>query len=71
MQKSNVIGINLAKTVIQVCVVSADGELVSNKAVSPRKLKEILAKTKPSIVTFGAGLPSNLHMKLGSLAREK
>ena len=52
MQKSNVIGIDLAKNVIQVCVISADGELVSNKAVSPKKLKEILAKTKPSIVAF-------------------
>jgi len=50
MQKSNVIGIDLAKNVIQVCVISAEGELVSNKAVSPKKLKEILAKSKPSIV---------------------
>jgi transposase len=52
MQKSNVIGIDLAKNVIQVCVISADGELISNKAVSPKNLKEISAKTNPSIVAF-------------------
>ena len=45
MQKSNVIGIDLAKNVIQICVINGEGELVSNKAVSPKKLKEILAKS--------------------------
>ena len=52
MKKSNVIGIDLAKTVLQVCKVSKHGELTSNKAVSPSKLKELLATSTPSIVAM-------------------
>jgi len=50
MLKFNVIGIDLAKNVLQICVISKHGELVSNKMVSRQKLKEILAKSSPSIV---------------------
>jgi len=50
MLKFNVIGIDLAKNVLQICVVSKHGELVSNKIVSRQRLKEILAKSSPSIV---------------------
>ena len=39
MNNSNVIGIDLAKNVMQVCKISKQGELLSNKAVSPNKLK--------------------------------
>jgi len=42
MKKSNVIGIDLAKNVLQVCKVSKHGELTVNKAISPGKLKELL-----------------------------
>ena len=52
MQNSNVIGIDLAKHVIQVCKVDKHGELTSNKATSPSKLKELLAKSTPSIVAM-------------------
>ena len=52
MQNSNVIGIDLAKHVIQVCKVDKHGELTSNKAVSPNKLKELLSNTNPSIVAM-------------------
>ena len=52
MKKSNVIGIDLAKNVIRVCIISQDGELLSNKAVSPNKLKELLANKKSSIVAM-------------------
>ena len=52
MKKCNVIGIDLAKNVIQVCIISQDGELLSNKAVSPNKLKELLANKKSSIVAM-------------------
>ncbi|KKK56684.1 hypothetical protein LCGC14_3062070, partial [marine sediment metagenome] len=52
MKNLNVIGIDLAKNVIQVCKVSKHGELISNKAVSPSKLKELLAKATPSIVAM-------------------
>lgn len=50
------IGIDLAKNVLQVCKVSKHGELTANKAVSPAKLKELLAKSTPSIVAMeGSG----------------
>ena len=52
MKNSNVIGIDLAKDVIQVCKIDKHGELLSNKAISPSKLKELLAKTVPSIVAM-------------------
>ncbi|WP_340681082.1 IS110 family transposase [Paraglaciecola sp.] len=52
MKNPNVIGIDLAKNVIQVCRVSEHGELTSNKAISPQKLKELLAKSIPSIVAM-------------------
>lgn len=52
MNNSNIIGIDLAKTVIQVCRISQHGELISNKAISPKKLNELLAKSTPSIVAM-------------------
>jgi transposase len=52
MQNSNVIGIDLAKNVMQVCKIDNHGELISNKATSPSKLKELLAKSSPSIVAM-------------------
>ncbi len=52
MKNSNVIGIDLAKNVLQVCKVSQHGELIVNKAISPGKLKELLATSSPSIVAM-------------------
>ena len=52
MNDSNLIGIDLAKNVIQVCKINRDGELISNKAISPKKLRELLAKSTPSIVAM-------------------
>ena len=52
MKNRNVLGIDLAKNVIQICKISSDGELIYNKAVSPNKLKQILAKEKESIVAM-------------------
>ena len=49
MHNSNLIGIDLAKNVIQVCKINRDGELISNKAISPKKLRELLVKSTPSI----------------------
>ena len=37
---------------MQVCKIDQNGELHSNKAMSPIKLKELLAKSKPSIVAM-------------------
>ena len=59
MLKSNIFGIDLAKTVLQVCQISQHGELVMNKAVNRQKLKELLANTKPSIVAIDGCGSSN------------
>jgi transposase len=50
MNNPNVIGLDLAKSIIQVCHISKHGELVSNKAISPLSLKELLANSTLSIV---------------------
>ncbi len=52
MKNSTVIGIDLAKNVIQVCKIDKHGELISNKGISPSKLKELLANSIPSIVAM-------------------
>jgi len=52
MNDFNVIGIDLAKNILQVCVITKDGELLSNKAMKPVKLTEFLAKSKPAIVAM-------------------
>ena len=67
MKNSNVIGIDLAKNVIQVCKISNHGELVSNKGMSPKKLKALLAKSTPAIVAMEGC--SGCHY-WGRLARE-
>ena len=41
MQNSNVIGIDLAKNVIQVCKIDKHGELTSNKAHESQQAKGI------------------------------
>lgn len=60
MLKSTIFGIDLAKTVIQVCQISKHGELVKNKTVSRQKLKEMLAKAPSSIVAI-EGCGSSLY----------
>lgn len=52
MNNRNVLGIDLAKNVIQICKVSSEGELIYNKAVSPNKLRQLLAMEKVSIVAM-------------------
>jgi transposase len=52
MNNSNVIGIDLAKNVIQACRIDKHGELISNKAMSPNRLKELLVKSVPSLVAM-------------------
>jgi len=52
MKNSNIIGLDLAKNVIQICKIDKHGELISNKAISPKKLKELLAKSTESIVAM-------------------
>jgi len=52
MNNSNVIGIDLAKNVIQICKVSINGEIIFNKPVSPKKLKEILINERAAVVAM-------------------
>lgn len=53
MNTSNVFGIDLAKSVIQACKIDQNGgELIFNKAFSPMKLRELLAKSPASIVAM-------------------
>lgn len=54
MKNLNLIAIDLAKDIFQVCLVSKSGQTISNKPVSRQKLKELLINSQPSIVTFEA-----------------
>jgi len=54
MNGINVIGVDLAKDIIQVSVVTAHKQERLNKALSRRKFSEFLAKHKPSLVAFEA-----------------
>ena len=50
--KINLLGIDLAKNVFQLCKVDQHGELIVNKAVSPEKLRELLATSSSAIVAM-------------------
>ncbi|MEH6825157.1 MAG: transposase, partial [Motiliproteus sp.] len=54
MAKSNTIGVDLAKNVIQVSIVSPSGKELQNKELTRIKFAEFLAKQKPSLVAFEA-----------------
>ena len=54
MAKLNTIGVDLAKNVIQVSVVTPHGKEVSNKALSRDKFTEFLFTQKLSLVAFEA-----------------
>lgn len=54
MRKINVIGVDLAKNVIQVSVVSGSHRELSNKSLTRKKFAEFLARQKPSLVAFEA-----------------
>lgn len=52
MLTNNVIAIDLAKNVLQICHISVHGELLFNRALSRNKTKKFLTKSKPSIVAI-------------------
>ena len=54
MRQSNTIGVDLAKNVIQVSVVTPSNKELSNKELSRLKFAEFLAKQKPALVAFEA-----------------
>ena len=54
MNKYNTIGVDLAKNVIQVSVVSASNKQLANKELTRKKFAEFLIKQKPALVAFEA-----------------
>jgi transposase len=54
MKHLNVIGVDLAKNIIQASVVSPAIKELQNKAFSRKKFSEFLARQKPSLVAFEA-----------------
>jgi transposase len=54
MSKINVIGVDLAKNVIQVSVVSGSNRELQNKSLTRKKFAEFLARQKRSLVAFEA-----------------
>jgi transposase len=54
MNNLNTIGVDLAKNIIQVSVVSVRGKELVNKALTRAKFAEFLGKQKPSMVAFEA-----------------
>lgn len=54
MRKINTIGVDLAKNVIQVSVVSWSRRELSNKTYTRKTFAAFLARQKPSVVAFEA-----------------
>jgi len=54
MRQSNTIGVDLAKNVIQVSVVTPSNKELSNKELSRLKFAEFLGRQKPGLVAFEA-----------------
>ena len=54
MNKLNAIGVDLAKNVIQVSVLSPSNRELRNSALTRRKFAEFLARQRPSLVAFEA-----------------
>ncbi len=64
---NTIIGVDLAKRVIQVCVVTTK-TLISNEAMSPEKFMTWLTLTKPSTIVFEACATSN-YWKQAALSK--
>jgi transposase len=52
MSYSTTVGVDLAKNVIQISVVSSRGKELSNRSLTRKKFAEFLGKQKPSLVAF-------------------
>jgi len=52
MSYSTTVGVDLAKNVIQISVVSSRGKELSNRPLTRKKFAEFLGKQKPSLVAF-------------------
>jgi transposase len=69
MTQCNVIAIDLAKDIFQVCIMTIHGKITFNKAMTRAKLKEWLVKQKPSLIAMescgGAHYWARFAMSLG------
>ena len=54
MSYSTTVGVDLAKNVIQISVVSSRGKELSNRSLTRKKFAEFLGKQRPSLVAFEA-----------------
>ena len=54
MTHSTTVGVDLAKNVIQVSVISARGKELLNRSLTRRKFAEFLGKQQPALVAFEA-----------------
>ena len=54
MSKYNTIGVDLAKNVIQVSIVSPTNRELLNRELTRKKFAEFLGKQKPALVAFEA-----------------
>ncbi len=54
MKHYNTIGVDLAKNIIQVSIVSSSNKERLNKSLSRKKFAEFLSKQTPSLVAFEA-----------------
>ena len=56
--KKTIVGVDLSKKVIQVCMVQAN-QIVSNDEMSPVQFTSLLAMTKSAIIVFESCATSN------------
>lgn len=66
MRNSNTIGVDLAKNVIQVSVVTPSNKELSNKELTRVKFTEFLARQKPGLVAFEACATAHHWARLAS-----
>jgi len=66
MRNSNTIGVDLAKNVIQVSVVTPSNKELSNKELTRTKFAEFLARQKPGLVAFEACATAHHWARLAS-----
>ncbi len=66
MRNSNTIGVDLAKNVIQVSIVTPSNKELSNKELTRIKFAEFLARQKPGLVAFEACATAHHWARLAS-----
>jgi len=67
MNNLNVIGVDLAKNIIQVSVVTPAGKELQNKALTRNKFSAFLARQKPSLVAFEACATAHYWSRIAHL----